>query len=106
MARLVVQKARGTPLFVRQFLLALHHEGLIKQNWEYDWDRSRALDVGSHGPLDEQILLTTSVDLLLSELKRLAPGTQEALQLAACIGTRFDMDTLALIQKSMPRGGI
>lgn len=100
LARLVVQKTQGTPLFVRQFLLALHHEGLIKQTWSEAREPSRwTWDL----PAIKSVNITDNVlDLLLGKLRRLAPATQEALQLAACIGTRFDMDTLALIRKSTP----
>ena len=100
LARLVVQKTQGNPLFVRQFLLALHEQGLIKQapamrgerpRWAWDLRAVRAADITDN-----------VVDLLLAKLKRLAPQTQDALRLAACIGNRFDLDTLALIQKTTP----
>ncbi|MEO1103604.1 MAG: hypothetical protein AAFW98_07735, partial [Pseudomonadota bacterium] len=42
------------------------------------------------------------VDLLLTKLRRLPEPTQEALQIAACVGNRFDIDTLALVQKTTP----
>ncbi|WP_426612522.1 AAA family ATPase [Bradyrhizobium sp. McL0616] len=100
LARLVVQKTQGTPLFVKQFLLALHHESLIKPTWgkpgepfRWTWD----LQAIRSANITDNVL-----DLMLGKLRRLAPTTQEALQLAACIGTRFDIDTLALIRKSTP----
>ena len=100
LARLVVQKTQGNPLFVRQFLLALHHEGLIKQvpatagdrpRWTWDLQAIKSANITDN-----------VVDLLLGRLRRLDPETQEALRLAACIGNRFDIDTLALIRKSTP----
>ncbi|MEO7085013.1 MAG: AAA family ATPase [Gemmatimonadaceae bacterium] len=100
LARLVVQKTQGNPLFVRQFLQALHHDGLIKRStnaagqrstWTWDLQAIRATKITDN-----------VVDLLLTKMRRLDPATQEALQLAACIGNRFDIDTLALIQKSTP----
>jgi predicted ATPase/class 3 adenylate cyclase/tRNA A-37 threonylcarbamoyl transferase component Bud32 len=100
LARLVVQKTQGNPLFVRQFLLTLHEQGLVKQappirgerpRWAWDLRAVRAADITDN-----------VVDLLLAKLKRLSPETQDALRLAACIGNRFDLDTLALIQKTTP----
>lgn len=100
LARLVVQKTQGNPLFVRQFLLDLFHEGLIKQtpgtateraHWAWDLETIKSAGITDN-----------VVDLLLGKLHRLAPLTQKALQLAACIGNRFDIDTLALIQNSLP----
>ena len=100
LARLVVQKTQGNPLFVRQFLLALHHEGLIKEAPPAAGERSRwTWDIQA---IKSTRITDNVVDLLLGKLRRLAPATQEALQLAACIGNRFDIDTLALIQKSTP----
>ncbi len=98
LARLVVQKTQGNPLFVRQFLLALHHGGLIKQAAATSGDRARwTWDLQAIKSAD---ITDNVVDLLLGRLKRLDPATQEALQLAACIGNRFDIDTLSLIQKA------
>lgn len=98
LARLIVQKTHGNPLFVRQFLLDLQHEGLISQVpsgtaervcWEWDLDAIKAAGITDN-----------VIDLLLSKLQRLPQDAQEALQLAACIGNQFDIDTLALIQHS------
>jgi len=100
LARLVVQKTQGNPLFVRQFLLTLHEQGLIRQTaaapgerarWTWDLRAIKAADITDN-----------VVDLLLGKLRRLAPETQEALRLAACVGNRFDLETLALIQRSTP----
>ena len=101
LARLVVQKTQGNPLFVRQFLLALHDQGLLKQTqaefgqrfrWSWDLPAIRAANITDN-----------VLDLLLTKLKRLDGETQNTLQFAACIGTRFDIDILALIQKSAPQ---
>lgn len=100
LARLIVQKTAGNPLFVRQFLLDLQHEGLITQvpstevervRWEWDLDAIKAAGITDN-----------VIDLLLSKLQRLSGEAREALQLAACIGNHFDIDTLALIQDSTP----
>jgi predicted ATPase/class 3 adenylate cyclase/tRNA A-37 threonylcarbamoyl transferase component Bud32 len=100
LARLVVQKTQGNPLFVRQFLSLLHYEGLIKQSPAYSQGRARwSWDL--HAIRSAEIT-DNVVNLLLSKLRRLPPETQGALRLAACIGNHFDVDTLALIQKLTP----
>jgi predicted ATPase/class 3 adenylate cyclase len=100
LARLVIQKTQGNPLFVRQFLAALHRDGLIKQaaaapgerlQWQWEIQAIRSANITDN-----------VVDLLLDKLRRLPSQTQEALRLAACIGNRFDIYTLALIRKSTP----
>jgi predicted ATPase/class 3 adenylate cyclase len=98
LARLVVQKTRANPLFVRQFLLALHQKGLIRQTpatpderprWTWNLQGIRSADITDN-----------VVDLLLRKLRALDSQTQESLQLAACIGNQFDIETLALVRKS------
>ncbi len=96
LARLVLQKTQGIPLFVRQFLATLHHEGLIKRTaagdrfrWTWDLPAIRSAN-----------LTDNVVDLLLTKMRRLPPQTQESLRLAACIGNRFDIETLSVISRS------
>ena len=98
LARLVLQKTKGIPFFIKQFLAALHHDGLIKRTaagdrlrWTWDLQAIRAAN-----------LTDNVVDLLLVRLRRLDGDTQEALRLAACIGNRFDIDTLAAVLRSTP----
>ncbi|MBD1848371.1 PAS domain-containing protein [Cyanobacteria bacterium FACHB-63] len=43
------------------------------------------------------------VELLLSKLKKLPENTQQLLQLAACIGAEFDLETLAIVFKQSPK---
>ncbi|MGQ7847267.1 AAA family ATPase [Granulosicoccus sp. 3-233] len=98
LARLIVQKTHGNPLFVRQFLLDLERAGLLTQEassvserarWQWDLNAIKAAGITDN-----------VIDLLLGKLQRLPLEAQEALQLAACIGNQFDIDTLALIQHS------
>ncbi len=97
-ARLVVQKTQGNPLFVRQFLLDLHREGLIFQMPATATDRARwTWDLSA---IREAGITDNVVDLLLRRMRLLTPETQEALRIASCIGNRFDIDTLALILKT------
>jgi predicted ATPase/class 3 adenylate cyclase len=100
LARLVAQKTQGNPLFVKQFLLALHHKELIRQTaagpgerprWVWDLQAIRSAEITDN-----------VVDLLLAKLRQLGGETQDVLRLAACIGSRFDVDTLAVVRKSTP----
>lgn len=95
LARLVLQKTQGNPLFVRQFLLTLHRQGLIRQvpaagegrpRWAWELREITAADITDN-----------VVELLLDRMKQLPERTQHALRLAACIGNRFDIDTLSRI---------
>jgi predicted ATPase/signal transduction histidine kinase/ActR/RegA family two-component response regulator len=84
---LVYQKTRGNPFFATQVLKALYQEGKItfnlhNQQWQWDVTHISSEDV---------------VDFMALQLQKLPFATQEILQLASCIGTRFDLKTLATI---------
>jgi predicted ATPase/signal transduction histidine kinase/CheY-like chemotaxis protein/HPt (histidine-containing phosphotransfer) domain-containing protein len=89
LARLVLDKTAGNPLFVRQFLLNLHAEGLlaydaVRGHWHWDMARIEAAE------LSDDV-----AGLMAQRLRRLSPDAQRALQVAACVGNRFDVDTVA-----------
>jgi len=91
LARLVHEKTGGNPFFVLQFLITLHQEGLIALDAEagaWRWDIAAIRDKG----------FTDNVaELMAGKLLRLPIPTQDALKLAACLGNRVDLDTLAVV---------
>jgi PAS domain S-box-containing protein len=91
LTRLVHEKTAGNPFFVIQFLKTLHGEGLVnfdgtERLWKWDIARIR-----------EKGYTDNVVDLMVGKLRKLSEGTLRELRLAACIGNRFDLHTLALI---------
>jgi predicted ATPase/transcriptional regulator with GAF, ATPase, and Fis domain len=91
LAELLERNTGGNPFFVIQFLKALHEQELIRFDaarrcWDY-----RLEDVEAAGLTDNV------VELMTRKIHRLAPATQAALTLAACIGNRFDLGTLAAV---------
>jgi len=94
LARELVRRTRGNPLFVREFLRFLHREQLLRHDPElgaWTWDLST---------IDAARIPDSIAALLGDELRRLGPESQGLLQLAACLGTRFDAETLALVHGS------
>lgn len=101
LADLTLAKTDGNPFFMREFLKALHAEGLI------------TLGVGSQGgsgriwrwSLDEiqaRAMTDNVVELLASKLRSLDASVAQELSLAACVGNQFDLDTLVTVsQKSV-----
>lgn len=90
LARLCLDKTGGNPFFLNQFLGALHEAGHLRyraasDSWEWDLEA-----IARAGPADNVVAL------LLAKIRRLAPPTRRALQLAASIGNRFALDTLAV----------
>ena len=96
LARLVLEKTAGNPFFVIQFLKALREDGLL----EFDDGRGRwtfRMEAIGGAAMTDNV-----IDLMTRKIQRLAPRTRDALTLAACIGSRFDLDALATISRGSP----
>jgi predicted ATPase/signal transduction histidine kinase len=95
LAALLLEKTRGNPFFITQFLWTLHQERLIAlgEDRRWTWDVAR---------IREKDITDNVVDLLLGNLRKLPEVTQDALRLAACVGNRFDLDTLAVVREQDP----
>ncbi|MBD2037138.1 AAA family ATPase [Leptolyngbya sp. FACHB-321] len=96
LAQLVLCKTAGNPFFVGEFLRSLHSENLLHFNTEqrtWQWDITQ---------IEAQNITDNVVELLLSKLKKLPEVTQQILQLAACIGAEFDLETLAIVCGQSP----
>ncbi|MHB1048163.1 MAG: AAA family ATPase [Thermoanaerobaculia bacterium] len=93
LAELVARKTGGNPFFARQFLRHVHDEGLLR----YDPPTGRwAWNVSA---IEATGITENVVDLLVGKLRRLPDETRAALELAACIGRDFDLETLAVISE-------
>ncbi|MDI1478403.1 AAA family ATPase [Polyangium sp. y55x31] len=93
LARLVYEKTCGNPFFVLQFLIELHQEGLLALDREagaWRWDITAIREKG---------FTDNVVELMTGKLSRLSAPAQDALELAACLGSRIDLDTLAVVTK-------
>jgi predicted ATPase/signal transduction histidine kinase len=91
LAQLVHKKTDGNPFFTIEFLKTLYSKQLLdfdlaEQHW--CWDISA---------IEAEAITDNVVELMLQKMETLPPATQELLQLAACVGTRFDLHTLAVI---------
>ncbi|WP_322520687.1 diguanylate cyclase [Guyparkeria halophila] len=91
MSDLIYSKAQGNPFFTNELLQTLHDEEVIRptpNHDSWDWDLNAAIWAGFSDDI---------VEFMVSTLKKLPGETQHALQLAACIGSTFDLKTLAII---------
>jgi predicted ATPase/signal transduction histidine kinase/ActR/RegA family two-component response regulator len=89
LARLVFDKTSGNPFFVDEFLRMLAREQRLtfsaaQRAWTWDARAIEALGITAN-----------VVELMIARLEQLAPAAQRALRLAACIGDRFALSTLA-----------
>ncbi|MCP4601486.1 MAG: AAA family ATPase [Proteobacteria bacterium] len=95
LGKLVYKKTGGNPFFVNQFLKTLYDEKLIELNPETGWKWDAA-------NIREMQVTDNLVDLLIDKINKLSENTREVLKICACIGNRFDLETLAyLLGKSI-----
>ncbi len=106
LAELVLRKTEGNPFFVGEFLQLLSSENLLS----FIPPQSSLSKGGSKGgwqwniaQIEAQNITDNVVELLLIKLKKLPENTQQLLQLAACIGAEFDLETLAIVFKQSPK---
>ncbi len=91
LADLLWQKAGGNPFFTEVFLHSLYRDKFlwidrIQGRWQWDLTKIQALDI------TENI-----VTLLSDKINHLSPKTQQALQLAAAIDRKFDLQILSTL---------
>ena len=93
LAELCIEKTGGNPFFLQQFLQTLRSRGLIhferhRKRWEWNGDL-----------ISTQQVTDNVVDLMTQRIRVLPEKTQRILQLAACIGNRFDLGTLSVVAR-------
>lgn len=97
LATLVFKKTSGNPFFINEFLKTIYQENLLT------FDRQQKCWQWNINQIEAQGITENVVDLMVEKLKKLPETAQKALRLAACIGNRFDLDTLSIIlEKSAP----
>ncbi|AFY69576.1 serine/threonine protein kinase [Thalassoporum mexicanum PCC 7367] len=91
LAELVINKTAGNPFFMNEFLKSLYTEHLINFEPECLCWQWRIEQIAQRSFTDNV------VTLMADKIQKLPHPTQEILQLAACVGNRFDLDTLAMV---------
>ncbi|MEM9005257.1 MAG: serine/threonine-protein kinase PknK, partial [Cyanobacteria bacterium P01_F01_bin.86] len=96
LAQLVYHKTQGNPFFATQFLHGLQADGWITFNaeagyWQCDLGQIRSL-----------ALAVAVVEFIFRRLQQWPQTTQNALAIAACLGSQFNLDTLAIVCEQSP----
>lgn len=89
LAELVQLKTGGNPFFINEFLKSLYTEGLVefdRQTKKWQW----SIELIQNRGITDNI-----VELMARKIQKLNEKTQQVLQLSACIGNSFDLETLA-----------
>src|SRR5262249_16653270 len=90
LAELILSKTGGNPFFVNEFLKSLYTEELLtfdfySRVWQWDVTKIRIRNITDN-----------VVELMSDKLQKLGRRAREVLKLASCIGTQFDLQTLAI----------
>jgi predicted ATPase/GAF domain-containing protein len=90
LVRVLIEKTRGNPFFLNEFLNLLYSENLLhfdagQQCWQWD-----VAAIGS------RMITDNVVELLSDKLQRLDDETLPVITAAAAIGSQFDLQTLAV----------
>ena len=93
LSQIIFEKTGGNPFFTIELLKSLAereaiHFNTIDGRWDWDLDKVKRANYSDN-----------VIDILVANQSRLSPETQHILQLAACIGTTFDLKTLAIIRE-------
>ncbi|MDF0554169.1 ATP-binding sensor histidine kinase [Kamptonema sp. UHCC 0994] len=97
LADLLFNKTQGNPFFLTQLFKTLHSELLlnfdfIKSCWQWDIKQIQSLGIADYNV----------VQLVARNIQKLPETTQKILQLAACIGNRFNLDVCAIVNEKPP----
>jgi len=96
LADLLHRRSEGNPFFVRTYLSSLYEQGVFVYNHtrgEWTW---------TMGQIEAAAIPEGVVDLVLRGVTALPRETQELLETAACIGSRFDIHLLAQMTEQSP----
>lgn len=94
LTRLVYEKTQGNPFFVGQFIQSLYLRKLLYFDFQTGIWRWHASGIQAQAYTDNVI------ELMSSEIRKLPDETRAVLKIAACIGNRFDFETLLSVHEA------
>ncbi|MDZ7958594.1 MAG: AAA family ATPase [Aulosira sp. DedQUE10] len=94
LAELVFTKTQGNPFFLTQLLKSLYQDNLLffdfnRGLWQWDIEFIKEVNITDN-----------VVELMVNQIQKLSAKTQNVLKFAACIGDKFTLDILAIINKT------
>lgn len=92
----LLSKTGGNPFFLGEFLKSLYTEHFLSFSYTEGFWQWNLSDIQS------QKITDNVVDLMTSRVQQVALETQQMLKLAACLGNRFHLATLAVVAAHTP----
>ncbi|MBN1662462.1 MAG: diguanylate cyclase, partial [Deltaproteobacteria bacterium] len=90
LAQIVYEKTKGNPFFVNRFLETLYREGLIAADTAGGW-------IWDLKKIEEMEVTDNVAQFMADKMKDLPPDSLHIIEICACIGNRFDLQTLSSI---------
>ncbi|HEY9613635.1 trifunctional serine/threonine-protein kinase/ATP-binding protein/sensor histidine kinase [Allocoleopsis sp.] len=92
LAELIFNKTNGNPFFLTQLLQFFYAKNLLSfeshtGQWQWDIQQIQAVEITDN-----------VVELMIGKIEKLDDRTQNVLKLAACVGNRFDLGVLSVVQ--------
>ncbi len=93
LAKICVEKSRGNPLLLKDFLNVLHNDNLIffdKNEWKWDLTDT------------DKVAFSPDINsFVIKKIKEIDLPAQQTIQIAACFDGDFDLTSLAAIKKPL-----
>lgn len=91
LTKIVYRKTQGNPFFIQQFLHSLYEKKLLSFDFEtHQWQWNIQA-------IAKENITDNVIELMKLKVLKLPLATQHILQLAACIGNKFELNILQLI---------
>lgn len=91
LAEIVAKKTGGNPFFITTFMLTVYNEKLIVhegvRGWRWDAEK-----------INRMQMTDNMVDMLAMRIGKLSENARDVLTICACIGNRFDLETVAAVR--------
>jgi predicted ATPase/signal transduction histidine kinase/CheY-like chemotaxis protein/tRNA A-37 threonylcarbamoyl transferase component Bud32 len=101
LVELLFSKTQGNPFFLIHLLKSLSQEHLLTFNftkgmWQWEIEQIKDIEIAEN-----------VIDLMVNRIQKLSLKTQNILKLAACIGSKFTLEILSIVnQESLSRTAI
>ena len=97
LAELLFDRTQGNPFFLTQLLQTLYNEKLITFDfdrliWQWQIEEIESTAIANYNV----------VDLVINNLTKLSAASQNIVKIAACIGERFDLASVAIAVEQTP----
>jgi predicted ATPase/signal transduction histidine kinase/tRNA A-37 threonylcarbamoyl transferase component Bud32 len=94
LSELLFNKTQGNPFFLTQMFATLHQEKLLTFEfsagcWQWSLNQIQAVGITDYNV----------VELIARNIQKLSEETQNVLKLTACIGDKFNLDVLAIVNE-------